>query len=289
MGRECSMTSGPAAEPSVPVLTWGERDGTPTDLVAAVAARGWLPVGPSVVLQVGRSATEQVLDTVEAVGCALRAAGATVRVGGPGGRRDPAMAAGGPAALAVSAIGVAELAVPRWWFEDVTLVTVAAPCVCPRLGLAAVLEAQAAVLELLGNRAPGAVLAYEAHRLARSDLAIACGRGANGERWWVAGPSDVAVEQVVAAAAGMRAVDLPALAAIARHEVLPRPDTGGRELPPLGVRVPPRWLLWGRGARERGAAAARELARDAGTVWRNLGKVPAFVRRTLASRARRTA
>jgi hypothetical protein len=192
--------------------------------------------------------------------------------------------------IQVSGIAAAELAIPRLWFEAFTLITIAHCVPCPRSRLAGILEAQAEPLRRLRNRHDAAVLAYEAHRLAPSDLAVACGTtrrsDRHSDRWWAVGPSDVGVESVVAAAAGVSPARLPVLRAVARHERVAALEPLGESLPALDGYLAPAWHVSANAARERIAAAARGALRDAIVVRRNLGKIPGFVRRKLASRAR---
>lgn len=137
------------------------------------------------------------------------------------------------------------LVIPALWFESYFLVTIAAVGT-PFFGrLSSVLEAQAEPLRRLCNPHPLERLIYEAHRLAQSDLVVACGYAhqhhPTSACWWMVSPSDIAVEQVVAGAAGIAPEAHPSLRAIARHEVCtPTPQLCGH-LPLLYGYAPPVW------------------------------------------------
>lgn len=282
---------------STPVLTWRQTADDPAGLWARVSGLGWLPESPRVVLQIGpRHRSPLVLATARSLARFLQERHPQTRVEllDPEGRHakwtvQGVASIGDGAAIQVSGIAAAELAIPRLWFEAFTLITIA-PCMpCPRSRLAGILDAQAEPLRRLRNRHDAAVLAYEAHRLAPSDLAVACGTTrraeCDSERWWAVGPSDVGVESVVAAAAGVGAARLPLLRAVARHERLPAPERLGEALPALGGSLAPAWRVGAHAAREHITATARGALRDALVVRRNIGKIPGYVRRKLASRA----
>jgi hypothetical protein len=273
------------------VLNWRRSTGEPAGLWERIAELGWLPDSRRYVLQVahrGRSsvAAESARSLVRFL-CEHRP-NARVEVLHPEGHPVewaglPVSAIGDGEAIVLTGVAASELAVPSLWFEAYTLVTVAEPIPCRRSRLACVLDAQAEPLQRLGNRYAAAVLAYEAHRLAPSDLVVACGNAA-GERWWSVGPSDVAVESVVGSAAGTVEHRLPLVRAIGCHERLPSAQCLGEALPALAGRLASPWSVYGNAAFERCAGTARGVARDAAAIRRNLGKIPGFVRRRLASR-----
>ncbi len=236
--------------------------------------RGWLHAeGRPVVIQVARShRTPAVTETARTLAGLLAERSAGCRI-------DP------PLDRAFRVVGVAlprGVAVPASWFEPIFLVTVCGvgPDAVGRL--AGPLAAQAEPLAALDPRAPFADLVYEAHRLGASDLVVACGEG-----WCALGPSDVALEQALAAAAGVAWEELPYLLAIARHEIVPAPAAVTGELPDLRECLGAAWR-----ARIAAAAAAvrgttRNLADDVAALRRNLGRVPHAIRRRLPARARR--
>jgi hypothetical protein len=183
-----------------------------------------------------------------------------------------------------------ELVVPRRWFEPHLLVTVAAVVPSAAGRVAGVLAAQAEVLRGLGNPHAEGDLVYEAHRLAASDLAIACGHADADDpaspAWWLAGTSDVAVERAVASAAGLSPDALPSLRVLARHEVLPEAAAVRGTLPVLHGVLAPAWRSRGAAAAARLRASRAALTRDARMLRRNLYKIPGFVRRRLARRGK---
>lgn len=283
---------------STPVLTWHGAADDPAGLWERVSGLGWLPESPRVVLQIGpRDRSPLVLATARSLARFLQERHPQTRIEwlDPEGRYAEWTAHGTASigdgeSIHVSGIAAAELAIPRLWFEGFTLITIA-PCVpCPRSRLAGILDAQAEPLRRLRNRHDAAVLAYEAHRLAPSDLAVACGTtrrtDRSSDRWWAVGPSDVGVECAVAAAAGVSPARLPLLRAVARHERVPALERLGESLPVLHGYLAPAWRVSANAAREHVAGTARGAVRDAVVVRRNLGKIPGFVRRKLASRAR---
>jgi len=236
--------------------------------------RGWLHAeGRPVVIQVARRhRTPAVTETARALAGLLAERSTGCRI-------DP------PLDQAFRVVGVAlprGVAVPASWFEPMFLVTVfgVGPDAFGRL--AGPLAAQAEPLAALDPRAPFADLVYEAHRLGASDLVVACGEG-----WCALGPSDVALEQALAAAAGVAWEALPYLRTIARHEIVPAPAAVTGELPDLRACLGAAWR-----ARVAAAAAtvrgkARGVADDVAALQRNLGRVPHAVRRRLPALARR--
>ena len=139
------------------------------------------------------------------------------------------------------------------------------------------------VFGALGNAQAPRDLVWEAHRLGASDLCVACGSAARtGVAWWVASPSDVALDQAIAAAAGLDTTELPALAALARHEVLPSPPEVRGSLPPLSRYVGAAWRSRMHTAAADVRAFGASAIHDIRMLRRNLGKIPGFVRRRLA-------
>jgi hypothetical protein len=177
----------------------------------------------------------------------------------------------------------AAVRVPGLWFEPFFLATVAAVHPDRRWRIGAILQAQAEVLAFLNPGAPAGLLLAEAHRLGASDLAVACGSHPATGDWWIASPSDVLVEGAVARSAGLDPRELPAVRAIARHELVASWEAEDAALDLRGVAagaVASAILA----ARERGAAAGRRTLEDVGLVTRNLRKVPQALRRRLATR-----
>jgi hypothetical protein len=282
-----------------PVLTWRDSAGGPAGLWERLGELGWLPDNPRFVLQVGqRDRSPLLIETVHSLMRFLRASRpqARVEVLDPDGPHADWAGLGVTAisdaeSIIVTGIAAPELIIPRLWFESYVLITLASPVACARVRLRGVLDAQADPLRRLGNLPGAAVLAYEAHRLAPSDLAVACGTAAlpaagAGNHWWAVGPSDVAVDCVVGAAAGAPVERLPLVRALARHERLPSPRHLGEALPALDGYLAADSVVWANAVRERITGAAGAVVRDARTVRRNLDKIPGFVRRKLASRTR---
>lgn len=247
---------------------------------------GWLPDKPAhVVIQVGpRYRSTVVLDTAWSLASFLEGRAGLVEVldlaGNGNGRWDPG--------LDVSAENVLKLAgtaargpvvVPRFWFSPHFLVTVTGIGPSSTARISAVLDAQASVLRRLGNAEQAAVVSYEAHNLAASDLAIACGRLETPEFWWAISSSDVAVEQAVAKAAGIDPDMLPGLRALASHELLdPSPELLGG-LPSLRGYAAPGWYAVMHQFLSTIVATARGVGHDVRMFHRAVRKIPALVRR----------
>jgi hypothetical protein len=90
----------------------------------------------------------------------------------------------------------------------------------------------------------------------------------------------------VATATGIDVLRLPALRAMARHEVLPPAPQLTGSLPELQGYLAPQWqarLLAGRAGAD---SLRRGIVHDLRMARRNLGKVPHFVRRQLAARGK---
>ena len=281
-----------------PVLAWRRNDGEPQGLWEQAGELGWLPESPRFVLQIGqRGRSQLVVDSARSLARFLLAHHPNTRIEvlDPEGSHAEwsglaVTRIGDGAPISVSGIAAPEIAVPRLWFEAYTLVTMATPVPCQRTRLAGVLDAQAEPLRRLGNRHDSTVLAYEAHRLAASDLVVACGTVRRGDRsggcWWAVGPTDVAVESAVGAAAGVSGQGLPLVRALARHERVREVQMRGESLPAIDGYLAPAWVVHANGLGAGFARTARGAIRDALMIRRNLGKVPGFVRRKLASRAR---
>lgn len=258
-----------------------------------VIERGWIPAGVShVAIRV--SSAERSALAVETA----RALVACLVVSRPGARIDILDAGdlGEWAALRVRdlatepafrVVGIAlprGVAVPAAWFEPGLLVTIAGVGPDRDARITGALHAQAEVLAALGNPRDLEALVYEAHHLGGSDVSVDCGEQ-DGD-WWAASPSDIAVDQAVAQAAGIDPERMPWLRALARHEIAPAIDVQG-ELPTLravpGSAAVARMRAIGRSA----ARSVRRLRGDAAALHRNLHKIPhAFARRFAALRRR---
>ncbi|HVN87209.1 MAG TPA: hypothetical protein VMW17_20445 [Candidatus Binatia bacterium] len=262
-----------------------------------VAALAWIPGDAArFVIQIGqRCRTQLAVATARSLAVFLhdRQPRAKVEIVDPDGRRE-----WGSFALydvaAAEPLGVAGLAatrglrVPRLWFESFHLITVAAAHPDPAARVAAVLDAQADPLRRLRNAYSDDVLAYEAHRLAASDLSIACGTMSwtepTAECWWAVSTSDIAADHAVALATGIAPMELPTLRRFARHELIPPDVTLQSTLPSLDGYATSMWRARTHAARERIIDARRALAYDFATGRRNVHKIPGYVRRQLASR-----
>src|SRR5437867_2555397 len=184
------------------VLGWYDSPGPPQTVLAelwrCVAQRGWLrPAVPRIVVQIGqRWRSALVLETAVSLARFLvqQWHHSTVEIFDPaaGGSEWEAFAvwdvmADPPVCLA-DTTAPEGLLVPALWFESSFLVTVAAVGPTRAGRFSGILDAQADPLRHLGNAHPPEVLSYEAHHLARSDLAIACGyvhrQEPISERWW---------------------------------------------------------------------------------------------------------
>lgn len=261
------------------------------ELWTRVQALGWLAgAQPRVVLQTGPGAPGAVASTVDSLAAFLRDRAGVERMelldlGRSGASSLPALDVS--PADAAQVVGIAEpiVTLPRLWLEPFFLVTVTGVTPDPAGRLRGVLHAQAAALRAAGFRARRRSEVYEAHRLGGSDLAVVCG-GAGSEGWWLASPNDVALDRVVAHAAGLDPRTLPDLEAVACHELAPPVALVG-ELPGLAGVARPAWRARLAGAGEALAAAGRFAVHDARAVRRNLGRVPHAVRRRLPSLLRR--
>lgn len=282
--------------PTDRVLAGEGRSASLESLLENAGGAGWLPRGDRIVVQVaGRGRSADLVACAQVLVRFLRQRLPKARIdvldlsGGPndwralGARRIEA-----GRGLGVRGIAVPELRVPELWFQSYSLVTVMTPQPSPAARLAGALDAQAEALRAVGNRHDGAALAYEAHRLAASDLVIACGRARFGDAaaapWWAISPSDVMLDQVVARAAGIAPWRLPSVRAVARQERLPECAAPVPHLPALTGYAAPAFVVALARSAARLTAGVRELTRDARMARRNVGKIPGFVRRRLASR-----
>jgi len=282
------------------VLGWhAGPDALPTvldELWRCAAQLGWLsPAVPRIVMQIGqRWRSTLVLETAMSLAQCLvqRWPHATIEI------FDPAACGSEWAPFAVwdvladTPVCLADttapegLRVPARWFESYFLVTVAATGPLRVGRFVGLLDAQADPLRHLGNTHLPEALSYAAHRLARSDLAVACGythrEDPTSERWWAVSPSDVAVDQGVARAARMAPETLSHLHFLAHHEVLaPYPEMLGN-LPPLHEYAPSVWQarlsLW----RLKASMPWHTVVRDVRMTRRNLHRIPHFIRRRVA-------
>ncbi|HLK10811.1 MAG TPA: hypothetical protein VKW76_05485 [Candidatus Binatia bacterium] len=248
--------------------------GTLAELLQEADRRGWLRTeGRAAVIQVARRhRTAAVIETARALAGFLAERS-------PGCRIDP------PAERTLRVAGVAMsrgVAVPALWFEPIFLVTVCGVGADGFGRLAGPLAAQAEALAALDGRAGAADCVYEAHRLAASDLVVACGEG-----WCALSPSDVALEQALAAAAGLAWARVPYFRALVRHELVAEPEPVGGELPDLRACVGSAWRARLAAAAAAARATARGVADDAAAFRRNLRRIPHAVRRRLPALSRR--
>jgi hypothetical protein len=216
-------------------------------LLSTAAARGWFAAVKSrVVIQVAgpRDATLAV-QTAGAIAAFLQTCcrPSSIEIVHPH-RRDI-----GSQIVRIAAPSVGEgLHIPKAWLRSFFLVTVAAVERQKWGRIAAVLEAQADCLRRAGNPLANDVLIFEAHRLAASDLSVACGYRSPAElethRWWALGTSDIAVDWTIAKAAGLDPFKLPAVRTLARHEPIPHEIRLLGDLPSLQAYVAPLWLSW---------------------------------------------
>jgi hypothetical protein len=194
--------------------------------------------------------------------------------------------------LQVAGVAAARgLVVPALWFESFFLITVAGCGPSPATRVTGVLEAQAGPLLQVGNSDPLSILAYEAHRLAPSDLAVVCGHAGHGgpgsEAWWIVSPSDVAAEQALARACGIPPASLPLLRGLSQHELLtPEPEPPA-ELPRLRSLPAPAWQASACASWAVARAVGRSMALDVRGLRRNVRRIPGFVQRRAVPIVRR--
>jgi len=187
----------------------------------------------------------------------------------------------------VRIVGVAlprGVTIPSAWYESLFLVTITGVGADWAARLCGVLSAQAEVLHRLANPSDPEALWYEAHRLAASNLAVACGDEGGG--WWAIGADEVAVDQALAMAAGVPSERLPCLRALARHEVPLAARVVGT-LPSLQAAAAPAAGAVALAAGRHLRASGRRLREDVAGLRRNLHRVPLALKRRLAALRRR--
>jgi hypothetical protein len=267
------------------VVAWGSAPVDPRPVRAFLERLGeldWLrpPEGRTIV-QLGRRGNRQVAQqTMGALVGYLSEHGHDVDV------HDGADAPALEQTIGVAGVGlIGTLVVPRYWFEPGFIVTIVGVGPVVDVGLASILDAQADALRRPENPWTADQLAYEAHRLARSDLCIGCGvENPTQSRWWLAGPSDVAVDRVLAHAAGRDV--LPPLRSVYRHELrAAEPEVEG-VVPQLGDLAAPGWWSELHAAPGRARAFGYGLARDVVAVRSRLRRLPNAAWRRLAPRLR---
>lgn len=282
------------------VLGWRESAKPPQEvfrhLWQQVEYLGWLRgLAPRIVLQIGQTGRSAiVLETARSFVTFLaeRVPDIVLEV------LDPAAQSGDWGAVPVRDVAVEDtwcitgvttppdLIVPALWFESYALVTIAAVGT-PSFGrLSGVLAAQAEPLQRLQNPHTPETLLYEAHRLARSDLLVACGYAHQHDPtsawWWIVSASDIAVEQVVAGAAGLAPETHAALRALSRHEVFaPTPQLCG-DLPRLYGYAPPVWQVRTNAIWLRVNAWWHTVIHDLRMLRRNVPRIPRAIGRRLA-------
>jgi len=230
-----------------------------------------------------------VSDTVRSIAAVLSTAGGCVEVvGGP-----EAASSVGPLRVRdvsreehLGLVGLgspARLTVPTLWFERVCLVTVVGLAVDGTRRFRGILDAQSAPLRRLGNPHSREQLAYEAHRLAASDLCVVCAYRDRDHQplWWAISRSDVELDSFVCRLAGLNPAALPTLRELIRHEVLPEAgQVVGPELPRCATaRIRPGAALDALG---RMRAVARASVAEWTVIRKNVHRIPHAVRRRLA-------
>lgn len=282
------------------VLGWRESAKPPQevcrDLWYQVEYLGWLRcLAPRVVIQIGQTGRSAiVLETARSLVAFLteRVPDIVLEV------LDPAAQSSDWGSVPVRDVAVEDtwclagiaapddLIVPALWFEAYSLATIAAVGTSSFGRLSGVLEAQAEPLQRLRNPHALETLLYEAHRLAPSDLVVACGYASQhnptSPRWWIVSASDIAVQQVVAGAAGIAPAAHPSLRAIARHEVFaPTPQLCG-DLPRLHGYAPPVWQVRINAIWLRVNAWGHTVVHDLRMLRRNVPRIPRAIGRRLA-------
>jgi len=274
------------------VLTWlqsGRHTAPDSELFLRAHRLGWLDSAFEHVIVQAVDDSPMVVDTVRALAAFFGAFGSRVELVGEA-AVTPASASPAIRDIAreerLSLVGLgnpARLVVPKLWFEDHYLVTVAGLACDGRSQFKGILDTQSAPLGRLGNPHPDVQLASEAHRLAPSDLCIICGYEGKDRRplWWAVSRSDVGLDGFVCSLAGMERAALPALREVARHELLPSDArTVGPTLPECSTaRLRPNAL---RAALGRIRTAASAGAMEWKAIRRNLHRIPHAVRRRLA-------
>lgn len=277
-----------------------ERKSAPGQIWDRLEREGWLALPghqPHVVIQVGQAArSPAVIATGRSLASRLAklAPGTRIEV------LDQAAAPGDWGALAVRhivseerlrvrAVSVPQgLVLPQLWFESFVLITVTEASSSATSRIASVLAAQAEPLSQLRNIGVPAAFIYEAHRLAASDLAIVCGtmhpsHGASGN-FWAASTSDTALEQAILAAGGITPEDsAPHFQELLRHELPPPSPRVEGDLPTLRHLTAPAWEIRREVLTSKVRNSSHVFAQDMRTLQGNLHKIPAFVRRRVAT------
>ena len=179
--------------------------------------------------------------------------------------------------------------IPEAWLDDLFVITVAGVAPDGRLGIRGVLAAQAALLD-----APHALdldVAFEAHRLLRPSLGVACGAITHGDArsgsWWAISPDDIALERAVASQAGLHPDALPVLRHFARHELLEPPGTlGDPGAPRIHGYTVPAWRVGLARLGETTADRSRRMVKDLELSAHNIRRLPQFLQRRMPSLAR---
>jgi hypothetical protein len=288
-----------AGIPRSAVLCWPAESSGPQPVLSSlwqrVAELGWLPVAtPRIVIQIGQAWRSPIVEEtarslIEFLGNHVDVAIDVLDAAAAGDRWGRArvrnVAAEDTLDLSADAMRGA-LTVPRLWFESFSLVTItgAGPSAASRISC--VLDAQADPLRRLGNPPVREALIYEAHRLAGSDLAVACGHVGKDDpasrRWWAVSASDVAVDQAVASEAGIEQPDVRDVRALARHELVAPPPEMLGNLPRLRGHAAPPWQMRVAAVRTTALACRHVLSHDLAMLRSNLHRVPGFLRRRRA-------
>lgn len=182
--------------------------------------------------------------------------------------------------LKVAAIAVPQgLVVPQLWCEPFALVTVTGIGTSVTSRVASILEAQAEPLVQLGNGGVPRALVYEAHRLCPSDLAVVC----TADGTWAASAGDTALEQAVLHAAGIAPATAPHFRELLRHELPPPAPLVEGQLPSLRHFAAPEWQVRRAMLQSSMRVSSHVIVQDFRNLRGNLHKIPAFVRRRMAT------
>lgn len=185
----------------------------------------------------------------------------------------------------LTAISVSQgLRVPALWLEACALVTLTGVSPSLTSGAASILEAQAEPLQHLGNTGAPAALAYEAHRLAASDLAIVCCEAeptSTEPAALAASLDDVALEHAVLTSASIVPATAPHFQELLRHELAPPPPSIEGQLPALRRCALPHAQVRRAAWESRARASGHAVLHDMRNLQGNLHKIPAFVRRRI--------
>jgi hypothetical protein len=183
--------------------------------------------------------------------------------------------------LVLQGFGGSLLKVPKTSFERRFVVTVAVASPDLRWRIAGALLSQARPILTANPNLPPAQALAEAHRLIGADLALVCCKQGSSGEWWAASPSAVQIDGLLARAARIDPNALPAIRAIARHELLEAWDVAA-VLPDGSIdagRVATSALAV---AGDWAAFALWHLGDDARRTARNLPKIPKVLRRQVA-------